>query len=276
MLRFRESALHRIFITMKKILAITNFLSVILVLLINGLSQSQRWNNTTVGEISNKFGNLFTPAPYAFSIWGLIFLMLIIYGIYQLYSAFSNTPDSHYIEKTSWWFTLANIGNASWVVAFTYDQILLSVGIMIIILVSLLQVVVRTNMNKEKVSFKVHALVRTPISLYAGWITVATIANFSAYFASIDLMGSELTQIIWTIALITIAVLLNTLMVWTRNMHTYGAVAVWALLAIYIRHDQSIESVAYYALVSAITLVVIIALHMLSTLKKQLAPTETP
>ncbi len=254
---------------MKKTHAIINFLSVILVLVINGLSQSQRWNNTTVGEISNKFGNLFTPASYAFSIWGLIFFMLIIYGIYQLYCAFSNTPDSHYIEKTGWWFTLANIGNASWVVAFTYDQILLSVGIMILILVSLLQVVVRTNMIEEDASFEVRALVWTPISLYAGWITVATIANFAAYFSSIDFMGSELTQIIWTIALITIAVLINTLMVWTRHMRVFAGVAVWALLAIYMRHQDSLESVAYYALVSAITLVVIISLHALSQRKKQ-------
>lgn len=253
---------------MKKTLAIVNFLSVILVLVVNGLSQAQRWNNTTVGEISNKFGNLFTPASYAFSIWGLIFLMLIIYGIYQLYSAFSNTAESHYIEKTSWWFTLANIGNASWVVAFTYDQILLSVGIMIMILVSLLQIVVRTNMSKDKVSFKVRALIWTPISLYAGWITVATIANFSAYFASIDFMGSELTQIIWTIALITIAVLINTLMVWTRHMRVFAGVAVWALLAIYMRHKDTLESVGYYALVSAIALVMIIGLHALSQYKK--------
>ena len=81
---------------MKKILALFNFLSVILVLVVNGLSQSQRWNNTTVGEISNKFGNLFTPAPYAFSIWGVIFLMLLAYGFFQLYSAFTSSEESTY------------------------------------------------------------------------------------------------------------------------------------------------------------------------------------
>lgn len=255
---------------MKKILAIINFLSVILVLVINGLSQSQRWNNTTVGEISNKFGNLFTPASYAFSIWGLIFLMLIAYSIYQLYMAFATTSDSKYITQTGWWFALANIGNAGWVVAFTYDQILLSVGIMILILVSLLQIIVRTNMIREEGSLTVKTLVWTPISLYAGWISVATIANFSAYFASIDFMGTQLTQIIWTIAMITSAVLINTLMVWTRNLRVFAGVAVWALIAIFMRHKDSLESVAYYALVCAITLIMIIGLHALSERKKKL------
>lgn len=252
---------------MKKTLAIINFLSVILVLVVNGLSQSQRWNNTTVGEISNKFGNLFTPAPYAFSIWGLIFLMLIFYCVHQLYSAFSNKESAQYIQKTAWWFTLANLGNAAWVVAFTYDQILLSVLIMIGILVSLLRIIVKTNMQKEKVSLAVRVFVFWPVAIYAGWISVATIANFSAYFASIDFMGSQLTQIIWTIALITIAVLIHTLMVWTRSMHAFAGVAIWALIAIFMRHKDTLESVAYYALVCAITLVVIIGLHLLSMRK---------
>lgn len=253
---------------MKKTYAIINFLSVILVLVVNGLSQSQRWNNTTVGEISNKFGNLFTPASYAFSIWGLIFLMLIAYSIFQLSGAFFSKKDSVYIEQTGWWFTIANVLNASWVVAFTYDQILLSVGIMIGILVSLLKIIVNTQMQKESVSIRHRILAWWPISIYAGWISVATIANFAAYFASIDLMGSELTQIIWTIALITIAVLIHTLMVWTRNMHAFAGVAVWALVAIFIRHKDNLESVAYYALVSAVTLTVIIGLHLMSLKKR--------
>lgn len=253
---------------MKKTYAIINFLSVILVLVVNGLSQSQRWNNTTVGEISNKFGNLFTPAPYAFSIWGIIFLMLIGYCVFQLYGVFRNTPNSAYITKTGWWFTIANVLNASWVVAFTYDQILLSVGIMIGILVSLLKIIVNTGMQKELEPVTHRILAWWPISIYAGWISVAMIANVAAYFASIDFMGSELTQIIWTIALITIAVLINTLMVWTRNMHAFAGVAVWALLAIFMRHKDNLESVAYYALVSAVTLTVIIGLHLLSLKKR--------
>lgn len=254
---------------MKKILAIANFLSVILVLVVNGLSQSQRWNNTTVGEISNKFGNLFTPASYAFSIWGLIFLMLIGYALYQLYGAFGNTANSEYITKTGWWFTLANVFNASWVVAFTYDQILLSVLIMIGILVSLLKIIVNTDMQKGVVSIVHRILAWWPISIYAGWISVAMIANVSAYFTSIGFMGSELTQIIWTIALITIAVLIHTLMVWTRNMHAFAGVAVWALVAIFMRHKGDLESVAYYALVSAVTLTVIIGLHLISLKRRK-------
>ena len=246
---------------MKKTLAITNLLSVILVLLVNGLSQSQRWNDTTIGEISDSYENLFTPAGYAFAIWGLIFLMLIGYALFQIHRAFFSKKESLFIEQTGWWFTIANILNASWVVAFTYGYVGLSVFIMLGILVSLMQIVRKTNMERWDAPIEIIALVWWPICIYSGWIAVATIANFSAFFASIDLTGSESTQIMWTIAMITIAILLNIFMIKTRNMREFAGVAVWALIAIYIRHKDSIESIAYYALCGAIVLLAMISLH---------------
>ena len=105
------------------------------------------------------------------------------------------------------------------------------------------------------------AFVWWPICIYSGWIAVATIANFSAFFASIDVTGDEFTQILWTMIMITIAVLLNMFMVWLRNMREFALVAVWALIAIYMRHKDSIESIAYYALCGAIVLIAITTFH---------------
>ncbi len=191
---------------MKKTYAIVNFFSVLLVLAINGLSQAQRWNNTTIGEQSDKFENLFTPAGYAFSIWGLIFLMLVGYSVFQIRRAFFSKKKSPFIEQTGWWFAIANVLNAAWVVAFTYEYIGLSVLIMLGILCSLLLVVWRTNMERWDAPIAVIAFVWWPICIYAGWIAVATIANFSAFFASIGWTGTKLNEIVWTMVLITVAV----------------------------------------------------------------------
>lgn len=246
---------------MKKTLAIVNLLSVILVLLVNGLSQSQRWNGTTIGEISDQYANLFTPAGYAFAIWGLIFLMLVAYALFQIRRAFFSKKKSPFIEQTGWWFAIANVCNASWVVAFTYGYIGLSVVIMLGILVSLIQIVRKTNMECWDAPIEIVAFVWWPICIYAGWIAVATIANFSAFFASIGFTGGEFTQILCTMIMITIAVLLNMFMIWLRNMREFALVAVWALIAIYMRHKDSIESIAYYALCGAIVLIAITTLH---------------
>ena len=252
---------------MKKTYTIVNFLSVVLVLVINGLSQSQRWNNTTIGEISNQYDNLFTPAGYAFAIWGLIFLMLIGYSLFQIQRVFFSTKESPFIEQTAWWFAIANVLNAAWVIAFTYDYIGLSVLIMLGILVSLLKIVWKTNMQRWDSPIGVIAFVWWPICIYSGWIAVASIANVAAFFASIEFTGSELTQVIWTMVMITIAVLINVLMVWLRNMREFAAVAIWALIAIFIRHKQQYESIAYYALLGAAVLLFIVTVHAIKNKK---------
>lgn len=246
---------------MKKTFALVNFLSVILVLLINGLSQAQRWNDTTIGEISGKYDNLFTPASYAFSIWGLIFLMLIGYSLFQIRRAFFSKKETPSITQTGWWFTITNILNTGWVVAFTYDYIGISVLIMLGILFSLLQVIRKTNMERWDAPIEVIVFAWWPICIYAGWIAVATIANVSAFLVSQGVAGSELSQIIWTMVMITIAVVLNILMVWLRNLREFATVAIWALIAIFIRHKDNYESVAYYALAGAIILLFIVGLH---------------
>ncbi len=249
---------------MKKTYAIVNALSVILVLAVNGLSQSLRWNDTTIGEISDQYDNLFTPAGYAFSIWGLIFLMLVGYSIFQIRRAFFSKKESPFIEQTGWWLAIANVLNALWVVAFTYQYIGFSVIIMFGILVSLLQVIRKTNMERWDAPIEIIAFVWWPICIYSGWIAVASIANVSAFLVSIDMGGSELNQIVWTMVMLTVAVLVNVLMVWLRNMREFAGVAIWALIAIFVRHKDNLESVAYYALLGAIVLFVIVGLHAFS------------
>ncbi len=230
--------------------------------MVNGLSQTQRWNNTTIGELSDKYDNLFTPAGYAFSIWGLIFLSLVAYVVFQWNLIFFKNQRTDIIEKTGYWFALANLGNTAWVVAFTYGYIGVSVGIMIIILISLLKIIWNTGMSKSKVSLSIKIFLWGPISIYAGWITVATIANVSAFLISIGIETSAFTQIIWTMIVITVALFLNLFILGLRRTIAFCCVAIWALIAIYVRHKNGINSIAYYALASA----AILGLAILKTL----------
>ncbi len=246
---------------MKKTLALLNLLSVILVIAVNYLSQAIRINETTIGEISNKYYNLFTPAGYAFAIWGLIFLALLAYGIFQVRHAYFTTEKSEFIEQTSYWFICANVLNCAWVFAFTFDYTGLSVLIMLGILFSLIKVILNTNMERWDAPKAIIAFVWWPICIYSGWIAVATIANISAYLAKLGWDGGFLSEISWTILMILIAALLNIFMIFNRNMREFAAVGIWALFAIYIRHKDSIESIAYTALTASIVIFAIAAWH---------------
>jgi hypothetical protein len=246
---------------MKKTLASLNLLSVILVIGVNYYTQAFRVNNTTIGEISGRYDNLFTPASYAFAIWGFIFLGLMAYSIFQVRRAFFSNKTSEFIDQTGYWFTLANVLNSAWVFAFMYDQIGLSVLIMLGILFSLLKIVIRTNMERWDAPIEIIAFVWWPICIYAGWISVATIANIAAYLTKLGWNGGGVPASTWTLIMIVIATILNLLMIRSRNMREFGVVGVWALFAIYVRHETGHEPIAYTALLGSIIIFIAIGIH---------------
>ena len=246
---------------MKKSLALLNLFSVILVIAVNYISQALRLNDTTIGEISGKYDNLFTPAPYAFAIWGVIFLSLLAYASFQIRRAFFSTTTSDFIEQTGYWFFIANLLNCAWVFAFIYDFTALSVFLMLGILLSLIKIILKTNMERWDAPIEIIALVWWPICLYSGWIAVAFIANISAYLTKIGWSGGFLSESGWTILLIAIATVINLITIQKRNMREFAAVGVWALFAIFIRHRESLENVAYAALIGSILLLIAICIH---------------
>lgn len=246
---------------MKKTLSILNLCSVILVIAVNYISQSVSFNNTTIGEISSKYVNLFTPASYAFAIWGIIFLSLLAYGIFQVRRAFFSEKESPFIEQTGYWFALANLLNCCWVFVFVYDYTGLSVVIMFGILICLIKIILNTNMERWDAPIATIAFVWWPICLYSGWISVATIANMSAYLSKLDWDGGLFSEVSWTIIMIVVSIVLNLIMIWKRNMREFAGVGIWALFAIYIRHQDAYNSIAYTALAGVIILFIAISVH---------------
>jgi len=246
---------------MSKKLSVLNFLSVILVITVNYLAQAGRFNNNTIASLSGEYDNLFTPAGYAFSIWGIIFISLLFYAGFQLYKAFSSFFDSGNILKTGYWFVIANLANSLWVIVWLYEYTLISVILMFIILGSLLKIVLNTNMERWDAPLKIIAFAWWPICLYAGWIAVASIANVAAYLSKIGWDGWIFSESQWTVIMIGIAVIVNSLMIYKRNMREFALVGVWALIAIYVRHESGNQLIAYTAIGGAILLLVYISYH---------------
>lgn len=250
-----------IFFEMSKKLSVLNFLSVILVIAVNYFAQAVRFNNNTISSLSKEYDNLFTPAGYAFSIWGIIFISLFFYAGFQLYKAFSSYFDSGNILKTGYWFIIANLANALWVVVWLYEYTFISVIVMFVILGSLLKIVLNTNMERWDAPLKIIAFTWWPICLYAGWIAVASIANVAAYLSKIGWDGWIFSESQWTVIMIVIAVIINTMMIYKRNMREFALVGVWALIAIYVRHESGNQLIAYTAIGGAILLFAYISYH---------------
>ena len=239
---------------MKKYVII-NTISLVLVLFVNYYAQAFGINGNTISKVSNEYNNLFTPASYAFSIWGFIYVALILYIVFQVRRVFFNSGSAEFVKQTGYNFAIANIGNAAWVLAWLYDYILLSVLIMCIILISLIRIILKTNMERWDAPVKIIAFTWWPVCLYSGWITVALIANVSAYLTKIGWDRMGISEVIWAIILIVVIVAINLLMITRRSMREFALVGAWGLVAIYVRQKDEISTLAITALAGAVILV---------------------
>jgi hypothetical protein len=246
---------------MKKILQIANCVALLSTITINYLAATGMINGVTVGEVSARYQNLFTPAGYAFSIWSLIYLTLFAFAIYQGRSLWKNEADDEPVLKIGWWFVITCLANSLWVITWLYDYIGLSVLMMILLLFSLIQIIINTRMELDDVPLKTIAFVWWPFSLYSGWITVALIANIAAYLTKIEWQGWGISEVSWTVIMILTAGAINLTITWTRNMREFALVGVWALVAIAVANWGEASTIVYTAIIVASILFISSNIH---------------
>ncbi len=243
-----------------KLLVVFNTLTLIFTIFLNYLSNTGFFGGKTIGEISKKYETLFVPAGYAFSIWGVIFLMLFAFVGFQWYvlykfkdnvaTNYDNSENSFVktIHQTGFWLIIANVCNAAWVFVFLNEYIALSVMIMFVLLISLIVLTHNLRLEVWDAPVRIIAFVWWPIAIYLGWIMVASIANVSSFFVSIGWQGEPFFASTWTVLMIIAATGLYLFLIAKRNLRESAMVGVWALVAIAYRHWQAEPLIAYTAL----------------------------
>ena len=246
---------------MKKILPIANGIALIFTVFINYLSNTGMLNGNTMKTMSDKYFSYFTPAGYAFSIWGIIYLGLLGFVCYTGRSLFKKEFEEPNVLKIGWWFVISCVANSLWVVAWLYDYTGLSVLIMGGILFSLVKIIINTRMELEGHPFTKYLFVFWPFAFYSGWISVALVANISAYLTKVNWNGWGISNPNWAIIMICVAGLINIMMIKTRNLREFALVGIWALIAISVSNkgNPTGSSIVYACYgVSVIILIFII------------------
>ena len=247
---------------MKKQLQVLNGITLIVTIVISYLSNSGIFNGNTMASVSAKYNNLFTPAGYAFSIWGLIYLGLLGFVIYYGRSLFIATKkEDQTVDDVGWWFVISCLANSSWVMLWIYDYIFISVLMMMVLLFSLLKIVINTQMELHNVPLKKFLFLWWPFCFYSGWVSVALIANIAAYLKKLGWDGFGFSESIWTVVMIIIAVAINVFMIWNRNMREFALVGVWSLIAIAVANQNGDKLVYWTALAMALFIFINISIH---------------
>jgi hypothetical protein len=212
-----------------------NVLFFAIMIVMNYLANALPLNNKTTGELSDSFPNLFVPAGITFSIWGIIYLLLLIYSIVQFTSA-----DKATINEISWLFAISCIFNALWIVAWHYGKLPMSLIIMSGLLISLIYI----NMS---VSHLPTGIIKAAFGVYLGWICIATIANVTALLVSYSWNGFGISQEAWTIIMISAGTLIATTALYRLNNPFIGLAVIWAFAGIILKRNDDFRSIVIAA-----------------------------
>lgn len=257
---------------MKKAIQVFNIIALIITVYVNYLSNSLPINGKTPGQLSDELPNLFVPAGITFSIWGIIYLFLFGFVIYQAAELFNTEPKGNsWFSKIGVLFILTCVANIGWILAWHYQYILPSVIIMLSFLVVLIAIYQRLGIGRVLVSNKVKWFVHVPFSIYLGWISVATIANITAYLVSIGWDGFGIAEEYWAIFLIMVASYLGQKLINTREDIAFGLVIVWGLTGIFIKQN-ALSSTYNNTAIAALVGIVLVLLYLFPAIYRKVKP----
>ncbi|MGH1366419.1 MAG: tryptophan-rich sensory protein [Calditrichia bacterium] len=217
-------------------LAVINAVVFAITIAVNYLSNALPINGLTAGDISDKWLVLFKPAGYVFSIWGIIYLGLLAFIIYQF---IAGDRENNFISKIGSWFIVNGLANAAWLVAWHYEIYWLTILIMLVILVSLIQIYTRLN-DASEISPAQRYAVLLPFSIYLAWICVATIANGTILLESLGWGGFGLADSLWLI----VVLLAGLYIAWQFAMRgdvAFTLVFVWAFAGVAVQNGSMPE-----------------------------------
>ena len=234
------------------------------VLTINGLASALPINGKDTGQLADMYPNLFVPAGITFAIWGIIYLLLLGFVVNQLVLAVKSKSSGLLSAEGSRILGINFLFNMAWILAWHYEMVGLSLLLMsglLLTLIYLFREVDGFDLSKAGTII----LVQTPISVYLGWISVATIANVTSWLVNLNWTGFGLSPVAWTITVILVGALLAVLMLNLRKNITYAAVVVWAYIGIVIKR-MAVEPVETGIIYTVYGVLVILVVYMLVTL----------
>lgn len=194
-------------------------------------------------------------AGYAFAIWGLIYLWLLVYAVRQV---LPQTGESLLINRLGWPSVVALLGIGWWIVAAGLDW---QAATVVLIFGSLAALLVPLLLNAGAI----RALPRTdrdrwmtvwPLTLLAGWLTVAAPLNLITVATRNDALPEVLAPTVWAIlAIVAVTVVALGVTLSLRTL-AYGLPIAWGLLGAFVAEQEGNPLLAYAALAAAMAVLI--------------------
>jgi hypothetical protein len=255
-------------------LVIFNFLALLVHIGMSVVTQFKLINNKDVAQVSDAYMTLITPSGITFAIWGVIYILLLAFTLYHVIRSFTSLAGSeanHRVVQIGPWFIINSLATSAWLYVWVSDNITGALALILLQLFSLIVIHARLGIHDVRHSAADKIFTQAPLSVYFGWISIATIANTAAYLVSIKWTGYGVAPAIWAQIIISVAVFIGVLLVLGRKNILYGLVVCWALYGIYTRQQQNgdpVPDISRACLVGAGVVGLVVVIRVINSLKK--------
>ena len=216
-------------------LKVLNIIALVAVLVVNYLATGAYINGVKTNVISDKYANEFAPAGITFSIWGVIYSLILAVMVWQFLGKNRFKEDT--IHQISPLFIANCLLNITWLFLWHYEMLAFSVLIMLGILFTLVQLNTVISM-KIAPNTPSKTLLKATFGVYLGWICIATIANVTTWLVSMGWNGFGFSATFWTGGMIGIGSIVASLITIKFKNLFIGAVVIWAFIGIIIKQNQ--------------------------------------
>lgn len=239
--------------------AIVNLFVLLATLAVNYLGSSGFFNGMGQAAVSKKYQTLLTPNGFAFSIWGVIYT-LVFATLLILFLKRKDSEVAKFIGYISLPFVISSLFNMAWIVAFSYERVGISTLFIVGILIPLMTIVHRIYNARAGI---VSTLAGIAFTLYASWVSVATILNSAIFLVQQEVDGFGISSSVWTIIVLVfiVAVVLGYVLRY-RNAVFPISVA-WAYFGI---HSSYVNGLIAPSMASIIQMVLLFGIAILVAL----------
>ena len=221
-----------------KALQAANIVAFVATIVVNTLASTVGINGSQTGALSDSIPNLFVPSGLTFSVWGVIYIFLLLFTVFQSRGLFSTRRECPpLVARIGWLFTLASAANIGWLLLWHWRQVAWSQLVMLALLTCLIAIYLRLGTGRTAATPAERWFVRIPFSIYLGWITVATIANATAMLVKAGWNGFGVAPEVWTVGVIAAALIITLIVLATRRDTAYALVVTWALAGIALKRS---------------------------------------
>ena len=212
-------------------------LSFLLTIIVNAAANALPINGQLTYQISDRYAVHVVPAGYVFAIWGVIYVLLAAFTVWQ---ALPRNREDPTLRALGWLPALSGVFNSAWIVLFQYEVFALTVPVIVGLLVTLIAIHLRLWAGRDALRGGRYWTVRAPFSVYLGWITVATIANIAQTLSALGFTGFGIDPALFAVAVLLLGLAIAVRFVTRFRDAAYGLVIVWAYVGIVVKESGTV------------------------------------